>query len=68
MLSQTKAVCRNLANEINQDLPDWQSSKSCLFVQQLDRVQEKLSQHWHKEKGRLNVAVINLLIPLVKGG
>jgi hypothetical protein len=34
----------------------------------LDRVPEELSQHRHKKRGRLNVAVINLLIPLVKGG
>lgn len=33
-----------------------------------DRFPEKLSQHKHKKKARLNFAVVNLLIPLVNGG
>ena len=43
-------------------------AKSYLFAQPLDRVPEKLSQHRHKKDGAVNVAVVNLLIPLFDDG
>jgi hypothetical protein len=53
---------------MNQYLPIGSRQSHAFFVQLLDRVPEKLSRHTHKKDGALNFAVINLLIPLVKGG
>jgi hypothetical protein len=50
---------------MNQYSP-WQPSKP-FFAQPLDCVPEKLSQHGHKKDGAQNIAVVNLLIPVVNG-